>query len=897
MRKRFFLIGTGFFLLAAAMLWYAVSHRPPGTPAPAPQQAVAPAAAIAQPLDDIVANFRKIIVLTENDDSLEEALRGRVLTVGRMLFEQNVVRLNAISGELATELAGAQFTRTEAFLDRVETNPDYHDADKLAFRNVFDELTASIKEHPGAASLQKRVADDVAALDQIQALYEKEIALAFRQFQPRGMPVHREAWERYLAYVKQKYQREQILKEYEAALPAAESRGAGKKKKNANEITGPELPAKTLLLTFDDGPHPRYTDGILEILKKHKLEAVFFEVGRNLGAFEKDGQVKWTTASAASYHVMDQGSTLANHSYSHPLLTKLDQAGYTQEIESTDKLLRDIDKADPVLFRPPYGALNDQIRDYVAAQKMKVMLWNIDSMDWADPIPKSITQRVLDRIALVGRGIILFHDIHSRAAAVLPSLIDTLESQGFRFTSWKGEDFAQDAGVTAQAPAAAPAPFELPYRESWAAVIGIDDYQSWPKLRYAVNDAQAVRDTLIQKYHFKPENVFQLFDKEATREAILSLLGGKLANPDMVKHEDRVFVFFAGHGATRKLASGRDLGYIIPVDAAPSDYEAQAISMTNFQDISEAIPAKHVLFIMDSCYSGLAFTRGGGFSQGSQNYLQEIGRREARQMFTAGGADEEVADNGPNGHSIFTWTLLQALDGRGDLNGDGFITATELAAYVIPAVSSLSHQTPVFGNLVGSGGGDFIFELKHETEFLNSASPQLGEDAIRTNAQLEGLHAEILEKTKQNEELKRQLAAAQAMLQKQQKQPAAAPTAANSAPSLNDEGVRLYKEKKYDEAAAKFLQAAKLDPKKPLFANNAGYAMFRAGKYAESALWLEQAIALDPNRAIAYINLGDTCEALNRKEDAKKAFEKYLELSPTGKSADYAREKLKSLEN
>jgi len=895
MRSKLLAIGVGLLFLVAGVSWYVMSHRPSVTPAPAPHEAAAPVAT-AQQLDDIVANFRKIIVLTENDDSLEEALRGRVLTVGRMLFEQNVVQLNALSGELATELSGTHFTLTEAFLDRVETDPDYHDADKLAFRNVFDELTASIKEHPGAASLQKRVADDVAALDQIQALYEKEISLAFRQFEPRGMPVHREAWERYLAYLKQKYQREQILKEYEAALPLAESRGAGKKKKNANEIMGPELPAKTLLLTFDDGPHPRYTDGILEILKKHKLEAVFFEVGRNLGAFEKNGQVKWTAASAASYHVMDEGSTLANHTYSHALLTKLDAAGYTQEIESTDKLLRAIDKADPVLFRPPYGAANDQILDYVVSQKMKVMLWNIDSMDWADPIPKSIAQRVLDRIALVGRGIVLFHDIHSRAAAVLPSLIDTLEAQGYRFASWKGDDFAPETGATVQAPAAAPTPFELPYRESWAAIIGVDEYQNWPKLRYAVNDAQAVRDILIQKFHFKPENVFQLFDKDATREAILSLLGGKLANPDMVKHEDRVFVFFAGHGATRKLASGRDLGYIIPVDAGASDYEAQAISMTNFQDISEAIPAKHLLFVMDSCYSGLALTRGGGMQQGSQNYLQEIGRREARQMFTAGGADEEVADNGPNGHSIFTWTLLQALDGRGDLNGDGFITGTELAAYVIPAVSSLSHQTPVFGNLVGSGGGDFIFELKHETEFLNSASPQLGEDAIRTNAELEAMHAEILEKTKQNEELKKQLAAAQAMLQKQKQQPGSAPSAAKSALSLNDEGTRLYKEKRYADAYEKFIAAAQLDPKNALLANNAGFALYRQGHYEDSVHWIEQAIALDPHRSIAYVNLGDAYVAMNRKEDAKKAFEKYLELSPTGKSADYVRAKLKSLE-
>ena len=110
-------------------------------------------------------------------------------------------------------------------------------------------------------------------------------------------------------------------------------------------------------------------------------------------------------------------------------------------------------------------------------------------------------------------------------------------------------------------------PAEPPYRESFAAIIGIDNYQKWPRLRYAANDARGIRDLLVNKYNFKPQNVFLLLNEEATRQNILSLLGDKLANPDMVKREDRVFVFFAGHGATRKLPSGRDLGYIIPADA------------------------------------------------------------------------------------------------------------------------------------------------------------------------------------------------------------------------------------------------------------------------------------------------------------------------------------------
>jgi peptidoglycan/xylan/chitin deacetylase (PgdA/CDA1 family)/TolA-binding protein len=904
-RKTLVFAGVALVVLAGVAMYVALRRTaaPPAAPAaPAPAGSPAALPSIAEQLDGIVANFRKIIVITQNEDALDEALRGRVLTVGRMLFEQNVVRLEVLSGTLTGELSGTNFPLSEDFLTRVETSAEYHDADKLAFRSVLDDLAAEIPQHPGAAALGKRVTDDIAALKQIQAMYEKEIQLAFRQFEPRGMAVRREAWERYLAFLNTKYQRDQVLKEYESALPPPESRGTGKKKKNVNEIDGAELPPKTLLLTFDDGPHPRYTDQILGILKKYKLSAVFFEVGRNLGSFSKDGSVQLTKASGASYRAFQSGSTLANHSYSHALLTKLDQAGFEQEIQSTDKLLQYVDKTAPVLFRPPYGAANDRILDYVVAQKMKAMLWNIDSLDWADPIPKSITQRLLTRVAAVGRGIVLFHDIHPRAAEVLPSFIETVEAEGFHFAEWKGANFAPEtaAAIAAQTPAApAPGSFESPYRESWAAVIGIDDYQTWPKLRYAVNDAQAVRDVLIQKYRFKPENVFTLFDKEATRENILSLLGDKLASASMVKHDDRVFVFFAGHGATRKLASGRDLGYIIPVDGGLDDYQGQAISMSNFQDISEAIPAKHLLFVMDSCYSGLALTRGGGGLPGSQNYLQEIARREARQMFTAGGADEEVADNGPNGHSIFTWTLLQALDGRADLNGDGVITGTELAAYVIPAVSSLSHQTPVFGNLVGSEGGDFIFDLKHESEFLSSASPQLGEDAIKINAELEGMRAQILEATKQNEELKKQLAAAQALLQKQKKQAGQAGQpvhAADSAPGLNDLGIRLYKEKKYAEAAEKFIAAAKLDPKSPQFANNAGYALFRQGNMQDSVQWLQQSVALDPNRAIAYINLGDAYEGLHKIPEAKQAFQKYLELSPNGKSANYARERLKALE-
>lgn len=898
MRNKLVLAIAVVVVVVAPLGWYGM-HRWRASAAASKAAKAAIETQTAQRLDQIVGTFRKIIVLTDDSASLDPDTRDRVLTEGKLLFQDNQENIAILRSDLSEDIARSDSPAVEAFLTRVETSPDYRDADKLAFREVFADISAAASRTPSAARFQKRISEDISALDQIQALYEKELGDVFSNFRTRGMPVHREAWSQYVAFIKQKYTREQILKDSEAAFPVSETRGGGGKKAGDGQMYGTELPPKTLVLTFDDGPHPRYTDRILEILKKYRIQAVFFEVGRNLGTIEKDNQIKLAPTAAVSYRVLNSGSSIGNHSYSHPVLPKLDPAAYTEEIDSTDVLLKYILKADPVLFRPPYGATNPGVLSVVQSQQLKSIIWNVDSMDWADPVPSSIAQRVLSEVDHEGRGIILFHDIHDRALAILPQLIETLQSQGYRFAAWNGSGFSTNETRSVQSAPAAAAPAQLapPYRESWAAIIGINNYQNWPMLHYATNDAQGVRNILIQKYNFKPENVFLLLDQQATRQNILSLLGDKLGNTDMVKHDDRVFVFFAGHGATRKLPSGRDLGYIIPVDAGLSDYEGQAISMTNFQDISETIPAKHVLFVMDSCYSGLALTRGGGIAF-SQNYLQEIAKREARQMFTAGGADQQVSDTGPNGHSVFTWTLMQALDGRADLNGDGVITATELAAYVSPAVSAVSRQTPAFGNLPGSEGGDFIFDLKHEVEFLNSSSPQLDDDDIKLNSEIEQLRAENLKQAKQNEALRQELAAAQSLVhQAQERGSQTSPaTPQDRARSLNDEGMRLYKEKKYAEAANKFTEASGLDPTSALMANNAGFALFKQEDYQGAVHWLEQAIALDPNRAIAYANLGDAYFKLNRKGQAKQAYEKYLSLAPTGRSAAYVKDKLKALE-
>jgi peptidoglycan/xylan/chitin deacetylase (PgdA/CDA1 family)/uncharacterized caspase-like protein len=893
----------------------------PGTPA-----------AVAADVDASVASYRKIIVLMDDASALDEGNRERVRTAAWILFERNGERLEQLEESLRADAAGSSSPLVTAFLDRLENDVDLRDADKLVFRDLLDGLAAIPAAQIPSTALRQRISDDAAALEKIQALYQAEIAQIFSGLQTRGMAVHREAWDHYIAFLKSKFTREAILKENDSELPPAESRG-GAAARSKLEISGLELPKKTVALTFDDGPHPRYTDQVLAILKKYNLHAVFFEVGKNLGTVNGN-EVKLGVNSAVSDRILASGSFLGNHTYSHPVLPKLGAADQSREIDSTSLLLTSILKSPPVLFRPPYGAANADILSEVQSDKMKTVIWNVDSEDWADPVPNSVAQRVITEIEKQQRGIILFHDIHKVALDALPVVIETLEADGYNFVSWNGTSFGAPETRGQQPEAAAPPPAVEPYRESWAAIVGIDDYTNWQKLQYAVHDALGVKDTLIQKYGFKPDHVFTLLDGQATRQNILSLLGDKLGGAQ-VQHEDRVFVFFAGHGATRKLASGRELGYIVPVDADLADLEGSAISMTNFQDISEAIPAKHVLFVMDSCYSGLALTRG-GMPAFSQNYLNEISRREARQMFTAGGADQQVADNGPNGHSVFTWTMLQGLDGRADLNGDGVITASELAAYVAPAVSALSHQTPAFGNLPGTEGGDFIFNLKHDTEFLNEDSAQLDDQAIKVNAELDTLRKQMREEERANQELRKQLATAEAKL-KQDTQttgagpansttpapgssststPASAspasPTANFTAPeppkpdsakspseiaaAANDEGMRLYQEKHYQDAAMKFMQASNLQPNMALYANNAGFAFFRMSQYDDAVKWFKQTITLDPKRAVAWLNLGDAYVNLKNNAEARDAYEKYLALAPNGKSAPDVREKLKGLQ-
>ncbi len=247
------------------------------------------------------------------------------------------------------------------------------------------------------------------------------------------------------------------------------------------------------------------------------------------------------------------------------------------------------------------------------------------------------------------------------------------------------------------------------YRESWALVIGINNYLRAPKLRYAVQDAKAVVDVLVSGYGFKRENIIELYDADATKERIMQSFDRlrRVAGED-----DRVFVFFAGHGITEVLPDGREKGFILPYEGSREELLTTSISTDQLNEISQIMRAKHLFIVMDACYGGLIFARAQPISAEALDYVKIISTRVARKALTAGGRDQPVFDTGPGGHSIFTYYFIDGLRTRSaDLNRDGIITTSELMDYIGPRVTAESNraQTPEYGILAGDKGGDFVF--------------------------------------------------------------------------------------------------------------------------------------------------------------------------------------------
>ena len=233
------------------------------------------------------------------------------------------------------------------------------------------------------------------------------------------------------------------------------------------------------------------------------------------------------------------------------------------------------------------------------------------------------------------------------------------------------------------------------YDDSWALIVGINDYENVRGLNYAVEDALAMKNMLINVYGFTRKNVRVLTNGEATGSNIKKELHSLVKS---VGENDRVVFYFAGHGETETLGlEGGDMGFLIPADGDAEDLYLTAIPMDELKRISDWSKAKHMLFLVDACYGGLAAMNTRSLASTSPNYLDNITEDISRQIITAGGKEEQVVEKDEWEHSAFTKNLLSGLkEKRADYNDDGIITGAEIGMYVQEKVSldTDNFQTP-----------------------------------------------------------------------------------------------------------------------------------------------------------------------------------------------------------
>ena len=192
------------------------------------------------------------------------------------------------------------------------------------------------------------------------------------------------------------------------------------------------------------------------------------------------------------------------------------------------------------------------------------------------------------------------------------------------------------------------------YEKSYALCIGIDKYKYWPQLNYSVMDSEEMKKKL-ESLGFDEVKIIK--NEEATRDKILSGIAwlGEVAGKN-----DRIVIYFSGHGGTDEGRDGQKSGYIIPVDCPEKGFYVNAISMGKIREATDLIKAKHILYIMDCCYSGVALIT----PRTGYKFITDLTRDPCIYIITAGKSGEKVIEM--NGHGIFTKYILKGLDGEAD---------------------------------------------------------------------------------------------------------------------------------------------------------------------------------------------------------------------------------------
>lgn len=176
---------------------------------------------------------------------------------------------------------------------------------------------------------------------------------------------------------------------------------------------------KKIALTFDDGPHPSYTEQLLKGLKERNVKVTFFITGQNVEEYPEI--VK---------KIHEDGHLIGNHTYSHIQLTSNNAEKFKEEIIKTNEVIKEVTGEDTIYIRPPYGSWN---KEFEKELNMFPVLWTIDPLDWCSSDVSCIVKNVCAKAD--ENDIILMHDQYKTTVTAALKIIDRLTEEGYEFVT------------------------------------------------------------------------------------------------------------------------------------------------------------------------------------------------------------------------------------------------------------------------------------------------------------------------------------------------------------------------------------------------------------------------------------------------------------------------------
>ena len=178
-----------------------------------------------------------------------------------------------------------------------------------------------------------------------------------------------------------------------------------------------------LTLTFDDGPHGSLTPKLLDLLAQRRARCTFYVIGRNVEAYPEIAR-----------RIVAEGHEIANHTWTHPQLSRLSAARVADELRRTHETVLEVTGVRMTNLRPPYGAFNDSVRRVAFDRHgYDTIMWSVDPLDWKYRNASRVTRELVKGAA--PGAVLLCHDIHPSTIAAMPSTLDQLLGRGFQFVT------------------------------------------------------------------------------------------------------------------------------------------------------------------------------------------------------------------------------------------------------------------------------------------------------------------------------------------------------------------------------------------------------------------------------------------------------------------------------